>query len=336
MEDAKTETKEFLNHFIKAFQMIHMDLEPENYKEKIREIERTHTFRGGQKHLEMDIKHMETCPMDHVVSHVHHKQKVQNDTDTIKAVLAVKFQDYVNKQKQNLLNDSKSRFYKLGKKKGIFHIFQQKKKQLESESDVISKKIFKRGDIIRRKEINYSKPCIQKFRRIVERNFFKVKKLEYFEQMEERKANVNLITNLYIMKNALETMFPEAIYSNIGQKIDNMEQKNIYINPFFYNILDQAKSQQDRWMIQYYLDLKSMPSIPSMDRRVSKREPEICSGVHLSNASEGLNKIDNLFNSQTDKNKFYTLLKKMTLGIDEYRDLEKNAMLDYYDIQNKK
>jgi len=43
----------------------------------------------------------------------------------------------------------------------------------------------KRGEIIRKTTIDYRKVCIQKFRRIVERNFLKKRKLKDYEQLNE-------------------------------------------------------------------------------------------------------------------------------------------------------
>ena len=87
---------------------------------------------------------------------------------------------------------------------------------MEADQDIVNVRVHKRGDIMRKVKINYDNKSIQKFRRVVERNFFKKRTLHYFEQLEDRKANVNLILNLHAMRNALNKMFPITIYSNIG------------------------------------------------------------------------------------------------------------------------
>ena len=71
----------------------------------------------------------------------------------------------------------------------------------------------------------------------MERNFFKTKTLEYFENLDERKANVNLITNLYSLKNALNAIFPDELFPTIGAKLEIMSQ-NVFINDFYYKIFN--------------------------------------------------------------------------------------------------
>jgi len=45
--------------------------------------------------------------------------------------------------------------------------------------------------------------------------------------------------------------------------------------------------------------------------------------------SEGKMEINNLFSTQTETEKFYKQIKKFTLGRKEYKDLERNAIMDY-------
>ena len=90
------------------------------------------------------------------------------------------------------------------------------KRVLDGNDDYVNVKVVKRGEIIRKDERNYKLRCIQKFRRIVERNFFKRKSLKYFENLEDRKANVPLIMSLYKLKNTLNIMFPNLLYANTG------------------------------------------------------------------------------------------------------------------------
>lgn len=52
--------------------------------------------------------------------------------------------------------------------------------------------------------------------------------------------------------------------------------------------------------------------------------------------SEGKMDLNNLFITQIDKEKFYKQIKKFTLGVKEYNDLERNAIMEYNIIQGKK
>ena len=45
--------------------------------------------------------------------------------------------------------------------------------------------------------------------------------------------------------------------------------------------------------------------------------------------SEAKMQINNLFCTQTETEKFYKQIKKYTLGVKEYKDLERNAIMDY-------
>ena len=94
--------------------------------------------------------------------------------------------------------------------------------------------------MIRTKNADYSSHAIQKFRRIVERNFFKKKTLEFYEKVEDNRINTDLVVKLYELKNCLNVIFPDSLYSNIGQKVDFLE-KNVYINEYYREIY--AKGQ---------------------------------------------------------------------------------------------
>jgi len=71
----------------------------------------------------------------------------------------------------------------------------------------VDRHVLKKGDIIPNKDVDYSKPCITKFRKLVERNFFKTKTLKYMEELCDRKACIPLIKSLYEFKNTLNMVF---------------------------------------------------------------------------------------------------------------------------------
>ena len=91
-------------------------------------------------------------------------------------------------------------------------------------------------------------------------------------------------------------MFPITIYSNIGQKMDFMDNKNVWINDFYYKIFNQLQKQADRDMVQCYFNLKTLPKLPT-EKENNERKSEIGECSHFSNVANGLYKIDNLFNS---------------------------------------
>ena len=121
----------------------------------------------------------------------------------------------IDKKKKTILNDERKASKLDGKKDNIdfYKIFQMQKRV---HDDYVISKVVKRGEIIRKGERNYKIKCIVKFRRIVELNFFKRRTLKYFENLDDRKANVPLIMSLYKLKNTLDIMFPNLLYANVG------------------------------------------------------------------------------------------------------------------------
>ena len=57
-------------------------------------------------------------------------------------------------------------------------------------------------------------------------------------------------------------------------------------------------------------------------------ESSCCEACSFS-VSEGKMEITNLFSTHTETEKFYKQIKKYTLGVKEYKDLERNAIMDY-------
>ena len=116
-----------------------------------------------------------------------------------------------------------------------------KKKQIETENGLAGGKVYKRGDIIRRK-VNYDLKAFKKFRARVCRNYLK-NDLEFYENMPDSKTNVKLVTAMFRLKKFLKDMFPEK-NCNIGEKVDHVN-KNIFVNDFFYAISNEAKNEQE-------------------------------------------------------------------------------------------
>ena len=70
----------------------------------------------------------------------------------------------------------------------LYSLFNIKKKKDLGNGELVNRAVARRGDIIRRgKAVNYKLRSIQKFRKIVEKHFFKKNDLDHYENLAESK-----------------------------------------------------------------------------------------------------------------------------------------------------
>ena len=104
-------------------------------------------------------------------------------------------------------------------------------------------------------------------------------------------------------------------------------KKNIYSNEFYYQLFDTAKTDSDKEMFRMYFKLRLRKKV-SKSRKGDEEDGEP-SCHHDELIPHGKADLNNLFSTQIDKEKFYKQIKKFTLGVKEYKDLEKNAIMEY-------
>ena len=80
--------------------------------------------------------------------------------------------------------------------------------------------------------------------------------MEYYETMPDTKTNVHLVTQLFILRNYLEEMFPSNIHPNIGSRFRYIN-KNIFTNDYLSGIMNQATCRFDHQMYKVYFNIKS-------------------------------------------------------------------------------
>ena len=119
----------------------------------------------------------------------------------------------------------------------LYYVLNLKKKQIAQEACLAGGKVFKRGDIIRTRQINYELRAIKAFRVYVKRNHLK-HELDFYETMPDAKANVKLVTKMFALKAFLGKMFPPG-HPNIGAKVDHVK-KNIFVNDYLCGILNES------------------------------------------------------------------------------------------------
>ena len=239
------------------------------------------------------------------------------------------------------LNDENSK--KKNKKKvgiknlDLYQLYQMNKQQkLEGCDELSDSKVIRRGDNELKGTIDSKNRLIKMFRIVVERRLLK-KNLAFYESLYPKQVNCDLIVKLYALKNSLNVMFPDNMYSNIGSKMTYIH-KNVYTNGYYYGMFGAEKSQNDKDMRKAFFNIsgdqpldekpKSSITVNEADNIIEEEIPDLVQ-------TDAIMDLDNLFVTLIDKQNFYKQIKKFTLGVEEYNDLEKNTIMEYRLIQRK-
>ena len=160
-----------------------------------------------------------------------------------------------------------------------------------------------RGDFIEgRNDMDFTNRAVKRFRRFVELNCFKRHHLKYFETVDVKETNCNLIVHLYSLKRTLDKVLPTKKFDNIGLKYKDIN-KNIYTNDFYHGIKKREKSLFVKEMMRKYFNIQNEQI--TNDTEESKESLFCFDDEKAEKIDSSQTDLNNLFTKQIGKEIFY-------------------------------